>query len=541
MFRRIHYDRAAKGPRLRRRGAAVSETAASRPVHRSRPGWAAAGLLSVFLAGCTPCSEYLHNGFKVGPNYCRPAAPVAPQWIDAADQRVRSQSADESRWWAVFGDPVLDDLVGSAYRQNLSLREAGFRVLQARAQLGIAVGQLAPQVQTTTGSYSAIGMSVNEANRALMPERWYGQWSYGFDLSWELDFWGRYRRAIESSEATLDASVEQYDDVLVTLLGDVAGNYIQYRTAEQRIAYAQDNLRIQQKVLDLAVARFRGGMTSELDVHQAQSDLANTEAMIPQLRIAMRQANNRLCILLGAPPESLQQRLGNGPIPAAPANVDVGIPADLLRRRPDVRRAERLAAAQSARIGIAQADLYPQVFVDGTMGYGSQDVGNLLTGNSFTGSVGPGFRWNILNYGRIANNVRSQDASFQELVTTYQQTLLRANEEVENGLTHFLQSQAELRALAVSVQAAQKSVEQAVAQYEGGLTDFNRVAVLQQQLVQRQDQLAQAQGNIALGLVQVYRALGGGWQIRLAAPREDAPALPERAPEPDTAPQAGES
>lgn len=493
--------------------------------------WQVAWILVVCLVGLTGCSswtQYLHNGFKVGPDYGRPPAPVAQQWIDAADQRVRSVSADEELWWTVFNDPALNDLVQSAYQQNLSLREAGFRVLEARAQLGITVGQLAPQTQANTGGYSASGLSHNVANRAYTPERWFSQWDYGFNLSWELDFWGRFRRAVESSEATLDASVEQYDDVLVTLLGDVATNYVQYRTVEQRLACAQQNLRVQQKILELAAARFRGGMTSELDVHQAQSDLSSTEALISQLRVLRREANNRLCILLGSPPESLEQRLGTGPIPTAPPSVAVGIPVDLLRRRPDVRRAERLAAAQSAKIGVAQADLYPHVFINGSLGYGSQDLDNLFTGNSFNGSIGPGFQWNILNYGRILNNVRSQDASFQELVVAYQQTLLKANEEAENGLVGFLEAQQQVLALTRSVVEAQKSVEQAMAQYEGGLTDFNRVAVLQERLVQRQDQLAQAQGDIALALVRVYRALGGGWQIRLGTARADAPELPQR-------------
>ena len=484
---------------------------------RSQMRWAArlaVAWWALGLTGCTPWSEYIHNGFKVGPNYGRPPAPVAESWIDAADARVRSESEDDSQWWTTFNDPVLNGLVQSAYQQNLSLREAGFRVLEARAQLGISLGEVFPQLQTNMGDYSANAVSVNVANRESTPERWFSQWNYGFSLAWELDFWGRFRRAIEASEATLDASVEQYDDVLVTLLGDVAANYVQYRTVEQRIAYAQENVRIQQKILELATARFKGGQTSELDVNQAQSDLSNTEALIPRLRISLRDANNRLCVLLGTPPENLQQRLGAGPIPTAPESVAVGIPAELLRRRPDVRRAERQAAAQSAQIGVAQADFYPQVVVNGTLGWSSQDLNNLFAGNSFKGSVGPGFRWHILNYGRILNNVRLQDAKFQELVAAYQQTLVKANEEVENGLVRFLESQEEVRALTESVNAAKKSVEEAVAQYQGGLTDFNRVAVLQERLVQRQEQLAQAQGEIALGLVEVYRALGGGWQIR---------------------------
>lgn len=494
-----------------------------------RSRWPTLALWILSLCGCTPWSQYVHNGFKVGPNYCQPPAAVAKNWIDAADKRVHSESPDDSQWWTTFNDPALNDLVRCAYQQNLTLSEAGFRILEARAQLGIAVGELFPQSQMTTGAYTRNAVSLNVANRQATPQRWFSQWNYGFSLAWELDFWGRLRRAIEASEATLDASVADYDDVLVTLLGDVATNYVQYRTAEQRIAYAEENVRLQTKILELATARFKGGQTSELDVNQAQSDLSSTEALMPQLRIQLRNANNRLCVLLGAPPEDLKQRLASGPIPNAPSDVAVGIPAELLRRRPDVRRAERQAAAQCAVIGIAEADFYPQFLIDGSMGWASQDFNNLLAGRSFTGSVGPEFRWQILNYGRILNNVRVQDARFRELVLAYQQTVLRANEEVENGLVRFLESQTEVQSLATSVKAAKKSVEEALAQYQGGLTDFNRVAVLQERLVQRQEELAQAQGEIALGLIDIYRSLGGGWQIRCAAPREEA--VPLAAPE----------
>ena len=306
----------------------------------------------------------------------------------------------------------------------------------------------------------------------------------------------------------------------------MAANYVQYRTVEQRIGYAEENVRVQQKILELATARFRGGQTSELDVNQAQSDLSNTESLIPRLRISLREANNRLCILLGMPPEDLQNQLGSGSIPTVSSSVAAGIPAELLYRRPDVRRAERQAAAQSAQIGVAEADFYPQVEIDGTLGWGSAHFGSLFDADSFKGSVGPGFRWHILNYGRILNNVRYQDARFQELVATYQQTLLKANEEVENGLVRFLESQEEVRALTKSVEAAKKSVEEAIAQYQGGLTDFNRVAVLQERLVQRQEEFAKAQGAIALGVIAVYRALGGGWQIRCAAPGEEVSESP---------------
>jgi NodT family efflux transporter outer membrane factor (OMF) lipoprotein len=329
-----------------------------------------------------------------------------------------------------------------------------------------------------------------------------------------VDFWGRYRRAVESAEATLDASVENYDAVLVTLLGDVATAYVQIRTVEAQIKFTQANVDIQRKTLDIAKARFKGGTTTELDVDQAQSNLSQTESQIPQLKIQLRQNYTQLCTLLGIPPEDLLPRLGAADIPSAPVGVAVGIPADLLRRRPDVRRAERQAAAQSAQIGLAEADFYPHISLIGTLGYSAEHLDHLFRPTAFQGSFGPSFQWNILNYGRILNNVRSQDAQFRALVAGYQNTVLTAGQEVENGLVTFLESQGQAKYLAESVQAAEKSVTVALAQYQGGTVDFNRVALVEQNLVTQQNLLAQAQGNIGLGLIQVYRALGGGWQIR---------------------------
>lgn len=471
-------------------------------------------ILALALCGCTPLSEYIHNGLKVGPNYRRAPAPVAQDWIDANDVRVRKESDDLSRWWTVFNDPALDSLIQTGYQQNLTLREAGFRVLQARAQLGIAVGEFFPQLQNMSGSWKRQELSLNAPNRQFLGERLFSQWTYGFGLAWELDFWGRFRRAIESAEARLDASVEDYDDVLVTLLGDVASNYVQVRTLEQEIQYIRTNIELQRETLKIAKARFDGGQATELDVDQAQSTLSQTEAQVPQLEIKLREANNRICILLGIPPEDLRAKLGAGTIPVAPAEAVVGIPAELLVRRPDVRKAERKAAEQSARIGIAEADLYPAISITGNIGLQAQDFTDLFEGQSFFGSIGPSFQWKVLNYGRIVNNIRLQDARFQELVTSYQNTVLKANEEVENGLVRFLRAQQQARYLAESVKAAEKAVKIAIAQYKGGLVDFNRVSLLEQNLVQQQDLLAQARGSIALGLIHVYRALGGGWQIR---------------------------
>jgi NodT family efflux transporter outer membrane factor (OMF) lipoprotein len=502
-----------------------------------------ASLIAVLsLGGCTGPREYVHNGFKVGPNYCPPGAQVADNWIDAADKRVRTGSEDISRWWQVFNDPVLDGLVYDAYHQNLTLREAGFRVLEARAQLAISIGNIFPQTQYASGDYSRNAASAETSNNIFdfgIPgtRRFFSQWDFGFNVGWELDFWGRFRRAIESNQANLGATVADYDDVLVTLLGDVATNYVQLRTLQQQIDYARFNVELQRQTLTIVEARFKAGTTSELDVRQSRSTLAQTEAGIPELEISARQAANRLCILMGIPPQDLQARLGTAPIPTAPTEVAIGIPADLLRRRPDVRRAERYAAAQSAQIGVAEADFYPAISIVGTIGWSAESFPDLFRSSALQGSVGPSFQWKILNYGRILNNVKLQKAKFQELVTAYEQSVLNGNVEAENGLVTFLRAQSRTRLQAVSVDEAQKAVALGLVQYKAGTVDFTRITQLEQNLVLQQNTLAQARGEIGQGLIQVYRAMGGGWEIRNtglepveAAPVKNNPAPPAPAP-----------
>ncbi len=272
---------------------------------------------ATLTCGCTGIQDYVHNGFKVGPNYERPPAPVAKNWIDADDKRIRSETDDISKWWTVFNDPALDSLVCLAYQQNLTLREAAFRVLQARAQLGIAVGNLFPQTQSMNGSYTRSAISIETANSSFFNsgKRWYQQWGYNFNVGWELDLWGRLRRAVESNEATLDASVEDYDDVLVTLLGDVATNYIELRTLEQRIEYTKTNVELQKETLRIVQGEVNVKLANELDLNQAKSTLEQTEAEVPELEIAARLINNQLCILLGISPEDLHAKLGKGPSP----------------------------------------------------------------------------------------------------------------------------------------------------------------------------------------------------------------------------------
>ncbi|MBY0524655.1 MAG: TolC family protein [Gemmataceae bacterium] len=321
----------------------------------------------------------------------------------------------------------------------------------------------------------------------------------------------------------MDSSVENYDAALVTLLADAATNYVQFRVAQQRIKIARDNVHIQEGVLALVEDQYKVGINkvTELDVDQAKTVLEQTRSTIPALQIVLGQANDVLCILLGMPPHDLEAELGPGPdlnaepLPSIPNWVAAGIPADLLRRRPDVRSAERQVAAQSAQVGVAEADLYPAIFVNGTLGYEAQDLSKLFESQSFMGSITPNFRWNILNYGRIANNVHLQQARTQELIATYQNQVLTAAQQVQTALRGFLRSREQAEYLARSVKAAVAASQVGVKQFKAGTVPFNTVFNLETTQVQQQDQLAVAQGNIALNLINVYRALGGGWQLRM--------------------------
>jgi NodT family efflux transporter outer membrane factor (OMF) lipoprotein len=495
------------------------------PAGRSRRGLVICAALAMAMTSLTGCvtsfSEYIHNGFKVGPNYCKPAAPVAEHWIDYQDDRVHSQPPQHWAWWRVFNDSRLDRLIETAFAQNITLREAGFRVMEARARRAITVGNLFPQQQQLFGSYDRQQLSLETAqikNAAAFGavNRNFDLWTFGGQLAWELDFWGRFRRAVESADAELDASVENYDDVLVILISDVAAAYIDVRTAEQRLRYARENVRNQSGSLDIATDKVEGGASSRLDVTQAQTNLAQTEALVPQLQTQLRQAQNRLCVLMGIPPQDIS-RLLDGPseIPNVPAEVSIGIPAELIRRRPDVRRAEREVAAQSARIGIAEADLYPAFTINGSIFVQAQQFADLFRSSAVGGNVGPSFNWNILNYGRIRNSIVVEEALYFQEVAQYQNAVLNANREAEDALVAFLRAQDQTRALRQGAVAAAESRDLVNELYRGGRADFGRVFVAEFFLAQQQDALAQAQGLISLALIDLYRALGGGWQLRL--------------------------
>jgi NodT family efflux transporter outer membrane factor (OMF) lipoprotein len=458
----------------------------------------------------------------VGPNFKRPTVAVSENWVETRDRRVSSESATYRNWWTAFDDPVLNRLVERAYRENLSLRQAGVRVLQARAELGIAIGDMFPQTQQAVGAVEYFRTSERAQTGAFSgggPLK-YWQSQIGVQASWELDFWGRIRRGIESAEASLLSTLADYDNTLVTLTADVANSYIAFRTAEERIRIARENAETQDQILKISEARFTFGTATQRDVEQARTSLLNTLASIPPLETQRRQAQDALSVLLGLPPSDLSDVLaGAWGIPASPPHVIVGIPADLLRRRPDVRSAELQAVAQSSQIGAAKADLLPIFSLNGSLVFLSTDLGRFKLSDMFKwGSrsiqAGPSVQWNILNYGQITNNVRVQDAAFQQLLIAYQNAVLSAQQDVEDNLIAFLRAQDRAELLAQSVTSAKTALDLAVLQYREGLTDFTTVLTVQQTLLTQQDSLASTLGTISTSLVGVYRALGGGWEIR---------------------------
>ncbi len=506
----------------------------------------------ICASGCTGVREYFHNGLKVGPSYKRPAAPVADEWIDSRSSRISSESGDYRAWWTVFNDPVLNRLVQTAYQQNITLREAGFRVTEVQAQRGFTAGNLFPQSQQILGDYTRTQRSTETAlfpkvdptsEFANLGTPQFSNWRIGGSLAWELDFWGRYRRAIEAADARLDSSIENYDDAIVLLIGEVAGTYVQLRTVEQRLEVARDNATLQTESTRVAQARLDAkAVDSELDTPQAKANLGNTLAAVEALEILRRQAQNRLAVLMGMPPHDLAYLLdGPAPIPSGPEVVVAGVPAELIWRRPDVRRAERLVAAQSAEIGIAQTELYPRISINGTMAWEAAEFSDVFKSSAFGGSIGPGFRWNVLNYGRLLNNIRVQDARFQQLVAVYQQTVLQANEEAENAIVAYLHFTDQIKVLEESASQAREAERVAQVKYREGEIDFNRLFTVQQLLLSQQESLAGARGQAAQSLVDLYRALGGGWEIRLdpsmgGTPSSGLPVGPALPPVPEAMP-----
>ena len=474
-------------------------------------------LAAVWLSGCT----------MVGPDFVKPEAPVQTEWLEFRNPEIKTEPADYRDWWIVFNDPVLNSLVKTAYQQNLPLQIAGLRIFQSRAQLGIVVGNVYPQQQQGRGGAEYNRISENSAN-SLGADDSFWQYNGGFDVAWELDVWGKFRRAVESGVANLESAVADYDDILVSLTAEVARTYVSLRTFEERLEIARENVKIQQRSLEIAEIRFKAGAVTELDVVQAKSLLRNTEAFIPRFEAGIRQAKNALAILLGKLPGEIDPMLSGAKlIPKAPPQVVVDIPAELLRRRPDIQLAEYQIATQTPLIGVSKADLFPAFELFGSFGLLTSSSRNTSSGgidgssfsdlfesDSFEFFGGPSFRWNLLNYGRINNQVRVEDALLQQLIVNYEDTVIRAQQEVEDSMIGFLRKQQEAGFLNDSVKASQRSVDLSMLQYREGLVDYQRVLDSQRFLTDQQDVWTATRGDVILNLIAMYKAMGGGWQIR---------------------------
>lgn len=450
----------------------------------------------------------LNGCISVGPDYERPETPMPDAWHEAVQGEFESGDPTLQTWWTVFGDEMLNGLITKASTNNLTLKTAAARIEQAAALRGVSASQYWPDI-VAGGAASAIKTTPAQGDYEG------GSYQAGLSMAWELDLWGRIRRSVESADASLQASVENYRDILVVLYADIAGTYIDVRTLQARITFAENNLQAQLKTMKLTEDRFDSGLVPALDVSQSRLNSSRTKSAIPPLKQSLIEAINRLSVLTGDMPYALLQELKTQqPIPSSTGEqVSRGLPADLLRQRPDIRRAERELAAQNAKIGETQADLYPTLTLPGTLavqslGSGSGDV---------TYGFGPQLRWNIFNGKRIRSQVAAEEAGTKAALHAYEQTILLSLEEVENSMAAYANENDRVESLETAAEAAQKSVDLVTELYKSGLTDFQNVLNMEQALLEQQDALASSRGLISLDLVSIYKALGGGW----TPPEED--------------------
>lgn len=460
---------------------------------------AAAGAL--LIGGCA----------AVGPDFQRPEVPWLSGWSSGSLESLSAQQQGKPRaqieeWWRNFNDPLLDHLVAEAQRVNTDVRRAGMRILEARAGLMIAGSTLYPQQRQVTASVLRTG-----EERSPGRDNAFTAYNSAFDLGWEIDFWGKFRRGVEAADAGYFASIAQYDDLQVLMAAQVANFYCSIRTIELRLKITRENAALQKRSLEITERLFKHGNESELDVQQAKSLYLITLSTIPQLEGSLRQTQNALNVLLARPPGPLpEMQTAKDTIPQAELGVIVDLPADHLRRRPDVRAMEMQLAAQSALIGVSQADLYPSLVMLGSLG---------LSATSLSGSpkilswaIGPSLVWNVFDHGLLRGEVLVQDARFQQLYEQYQGVVLQAAREVDDAAVGFAKNLEQIPILEETVTAARRSLDIATIQYREGLAGFERVLDSQRTLFSQQDRLVNTQGNAAQSLISLYRAMGGGWQ-----------------------------
>jgi NodT family efflux transporter outer membrane factor (OMF) lipoprotein len=445
-------------------------------------------------------------GCAVGPDYEMPEYPMPDAWESAASSDVEGENPPILDWWSVLGDPVLDSLMIRARDANLDLRIAVGRVSEARAFRMISGGDFWPQAQAN-GDYIW-------QDSPLVVDGPGETWNASLGAFWELDLFGRVRRGREAADARFHASIEDYRDVQVSLYAEVATSYVTIRALQARIEYAQNNVDSQRETMQIVSAREEAGLVPQLDVARARSNLANTEAAIPLLESALAVERNRLSVILGEPPGEAGLRIGEyQDIPASPDSMRIVIPADLIRRRPDIRAAERQLAAQTAQVGVATAELYPKFSLSGVFGVLSGDWDNLFTEDALQWSLTPGFSWNLFTGGKVRGQIRVEEARMAQALFSYEKAILTALAEVESSIVGLQQQNIRRALLKVAVEAAQESVTLVRTQYIEGLTDFQAYLDAQRVLFEQQDALAKSRGDVFTALAALNRAMGGGWSL----------------------------
>jgi len=447
-------------------------------------------------------------GCTVGPDYHKQGANVPLTWLGKTESIKDSSDYSELvHWWTGFNDPNLTSLVERSINTNLDLLGAQARIRQARAARGIAAGGLWPTVDAS-GTYARGRIPVS--GNPDPPTR--NLFQTGLDAAWELDVFGGVRRNVEAAEADIQFAIEDHRDVLVTLVSEVALNYIELRGFQQEIVIARNNLEAQQETAELTHKKFQGGLTGTLDVANADAQVATTASQIPQLEAAAQQAIYNLSVLLGLEPTALLKELSpTNPIPLSPPQVPIGIPSELLRRRPDIRRAEAAIHSTTARIGVATSDLYPKFSLTGSVNFQNDQLQGLINSKNHFWTVGPAVDWQIFSAGRVRSNIELQKALQQESMLTYQKTVITALRDVEKALVAYAKEYERHKTLADAVAHNRKAVDSATQLYERGLTDFLNVLVAQRSLFVSEDALVQSTRNLSTDLVALYKALGGGW------------------------------
>ena len=464
------------------------------------------------------------TGCAVGPNFKHPDTKV-PEAYYSLEQTTKPAPASQTvpqpvtlvHWWQSFHDPILDSLVQLALASNFDLKQAEARIRQARAARGVAVAGILPQASGTAlyqrshSSSETVGPGGGVSVATLRPFQELFQ--VGLDASWELDIFGGTRRNIEAATADLAASVEDRRDVLVTLVGEVGNNYLNLRGFQDQIAIAKKNLEAQQKTASITHKRYEAGFVGKLDVANADAQVATTQATIPVLESSAQAAIYSIGVLLGKEPAFLAKDLARvGPIPTTPPKVPVGLPSDLLRRRPDIRRAEAQLHAATARIGVAVADLFPKFNLSGSLGFAANDINRVGTQNSKFWSFSPSVTWPVFAGGKIIWNIRVQNALEEQALLTYQQTVLTALKDVETALVAYAKEQEHQKALTLAVANNRQAVDLAMTLYVAGKTDFLNVLNAQRSLFATEDALTQSNRTLGTDLVALYKALGGGWE-----------------------------